>query len=104
MTPWMLYGAAAAIMTVVGFVGTFDADTPVRRILALNVTSTGVFLILVASARRASPFFADPVPHALVLTGVVVSVSAMALALALAERMAHSRDDADTPPDDEREP
>ena len=37
MTPWMLYAAAAASMTAVGLVGTFDAAHPVRRILALNV-------------------------------------------------------------------
>lgn len=94
MSPWMLYAAAAVGMTVMGFVGTFDAQHPVRRILALNVASSGVFLILVASARRSASESPDPVPHALVLTGIVVSVSATALGLSLAKRLARSE-----PPD-----
>ena len=58
-----------------------------RKILALNVMSSGVFLVLIALARPnpspAQTGTIDPVPHALVLTGLVVAVSATALALAL---------------------
>jgi multicomponent Na+:H+ antiporter subunit C len=43
---------------------------------------TGVFMVLVTSALgQGQP--ADPVPHAMVLTGIVVAVSATAFALAL---------------------
>jgi len=57
-----------------------------RKVLAVNVAGTGVFLLLVAGAQRGdSP--PDPVPHALVLTGIVVAVSATALALALIRRL-----------------
>ncbi len=104
MTPWMLYAAAAAFVIVVGLVGTFAANHPVRRIVALNVASSGVFLILVASARRASSELADPIPHALVLTGIVVSVSATALALALAKRMASADAEEGASSDDELGP
>jgi multicomponent Na+:H+ antiporter subunit C len=59
----------------------------VRKILALNVMGAGVFMVLIAIAhpgRAATQATgADPVPHALVLTGIVVAVSATALALAL---------------------
>ena len=58
-----------------------------RKILALNVSSAGVFLFLVATADRTSGPLPDPVPHAMVLTGIVVAVSATALALALACRL-----------------
>ncbi len=53
-----------------------------RKILAINVMGSGVFLVLVALATRtgATP---DAVPHAMVITGIVVAVSATALALAL---------------------
>lgn len=88
MTAWLLYAAAAAGMSAVGFVGAFVARHAVRKILSLNIASSGVFLLFVATARRSED--ADPVPHALVLTGIVVSVSATALALALARRLAES--------------
>jgi multicomponent Na+:H+ antiporter subunit C len=59
----------------------------VRKILALNVSGAGVFLFLVAAADRTSGLLPDPVPHAMVLTGIVVAVSATALSLALACRI-----------------
>jgi multicomponent Na+:H+ antiporter subunit C len=59
----------------------------IKKILALNVSSAGVFLFLVATADRTSGPLPDPVPHAMVLTGIVVAVSATALALALACRI-----------------
>ncbi|RTR34768.1 NADH-quinone oxidoreductase subunit K [Shewanella atlantica] len=54
-----------------------------RKILAVNVMSTGVFLVLVALSSRNEGILPDPVPHAMVITGIVVSVSATALALIL---------------------
>jgi len=54
-----------------------------RKILALNVMGTGVFLLLVALARRTGEAQPDSVPHAMVITGIVVAVSATALALTL---------------------
>lgn len=53
-----------------------------RKILALNIMGSGVFMILVALAKR-SGNVPDPVPHAMVITGIVVAVSATALALTL---------------------
>jgi multicomponent Na+:H+ antiporter subunit C len=43
---------------------------------------TGVFMVLVATA-VSDGRVADPVPHAMVLTGIVVAVSATAFSLAL---------------------
>jgi len=47
----------------------------------------GVFHVLVAVAYRGLDAAPDPVPQALVLTGIVVAVSATALALALGQRL-----------------
>jgi multicomponent Na+:H+ antiporter subunit C len=58
-----------------------------RKVLAVNVMSSGVFLVLVALARRAPGPAPDPVPHAMVITGIVVAVSATALAIVLIERL-----------------
>jgi multicomponent Na+:H+ antiporter subunit C len=83
----MLYASAAASVFAIGMVGAFGAEHPVRTILALNVASSGVFLALVALGGRGRAIqVVDPVPQALVLTGIVVSVSTTALALTLARR------------------
>ena len=57
----------------------------IRKILALNMMGTGVFLVLTGIARRGPGV--DPVPQALVLTGIVVTVAATAFALALTRRV-----------------
>ena len=54
-----------------------------RKIIALNIMGSGVFLILVALAKRVGGDAPDPVPHAMVITGIVVAVSATALAIVL---------------------
>ena len=58
-----------------------------RKILAINVMGSGVFLVLVALGGRTAGASPDPVPHAMVITGIVVAVSATALALALMLRV-----------------
>ncbi|RUO26323.1 Na+/H+ antiporter subunit C [Aliidiomarina minuta] len=55
-----------------------------RRILAFNIMGSGVFLIMVGLAQHDQQ--TDPVPQALVLTGIVVAVSATALALIIFRR------------------
>ncbi|MDV7395639.1 NADH-quinone oxidoreductase subunit K, partial [Arthrospira platensis SPKY1] len=45
------------------------------------------FLLFISIAERDAVDFADPVPHAMVITGIVVAVSAAAFALALARQI-----------------
>lgn len=59
-----------------------------RKILALNVMGSGVFLVLAGLAKRTAVGSPDPVPHAMVITGIVVAISATALALALMVKLA----------------
>lgn len=73
-----------------------------RKILALNVMGSGVFLVLVALARRTGAAHPDAVPHAMVITGIVVAVSATALALTLMLRVAAETGSAELH-DDQRE-
>jgi multicomponent Na+:H+ antiporter subunit C len=77
---------------VIGLVGIIACAHPLRKILALNIMGSGVFLLLVAPADRLVGRAPDPVPHAMVLTGIVVAVSATALALALARRLPSASD------------
>lgn len=73
-----------------------------RKVLALNVMGSAVFLFLVAAARRGADAPPDPVPHAMVLTGIVVALAATALALALARRI-HAQTGHTRLPEDEEE-
>jgi multicomponent Na+:H+ antiporter subunit C len=94
----MLYALSGFAVMAVALFGLFSSRELVRRVIAANLVGSGVFLFLVALARRGESGASDPVPHALVLTGIVVSVSATAVALALARRLgAVNGEDADAP-------
>ena len=58
-----------------------------RKILAINVMGSGTFLVLISLARRTATGSPDTVPQAMVITGIVIAVSATALALALMLRL-----------------
>lgn len=59
----------------------------IRKIMALNIMGSGVFLVLVGLGGPFSSPMSDPVPQAMVLTGIVVAIAATALALTLILRM-----------------
>jgi multicomponent Na+:H+ antiporter subunit C len=80
---YLLVGAA---LFAFGLRGIFVDSTPLRRIIAVNVMGNGVFLVFVTLAARVEGGRPDPVPHAMVLTGIVVAVCATAVALTLADR------------------
>jgi len=84
-----LFGLAAAILVGLGLYGVIAHPQPLRKILAFNVIGSGVFLLLGAIARRgaAAGMGGDPVPQALLITGIVVAFSATAVAVALLLRL-----------------
>lgn len=100
----LLYGLAGIALVAMGLYAALAARHVLRRLLGLNVLGSGVFMMLVALASRASDSAGrpDPVPHAMVLTGIVVAVSATALALALLRRM-HAHDGSPRLPEDRDE-
>ncbi|APX92708.1 hypothetical protein BWR19_07060 [Halomonas sp. 1513] len=75
------FALLAALLSGLALLGLFRAASLLRRILALNVLASALFLLLVTLARTEAGL--DPVPHAMVLTGIVVAVSTTATALAL---------------------
>lgn len=83
-----IYGIAAVLLFCQGLYGVITCAEALRKIIALNIMGAGVFLFFVSVALRNAAGFADPVPHAMVLTGIVVAVSATAFALGLARRLA----------------
>jgi multicomponent Na+:H+ antiporter subunit C len=82
----LVFALAGVVLMVLGAHAAILQAQVLRKIIAVNVMGVGVFLILIATAYRGITTAADPVPHALVLTGIVVAVSATALALALERR------------------
>ncbi len=87
METYQIYLTASAVLFTTGLAGVFMARHFFRRIVATKIMGAGVFLSLVSFAERDALEFADPVPHAMVITGIVVAVSAAAFALALARRI-----------------
>ena len=83
----LLYSLAGIGLFAIGLRATLLHHLLIPRLLALNVCGAGVFLIFIAVAYGGIDNMADPVPHALVLTGIVVAVSATAMALALGRRL-----------------
>jgi multicomponent Na+:H+ antiporter subunit C len=89
--PFLLAGAA---LFALGLRGVFANVAPLRRIVAINVMGNGVFLVFITLAARVAGERPDPVPHAMVLTGIVVAVCATGLALTLADR--HRQEETDS--------
>lgn len=101
MSSAMIYALAGAALFAAGVAGVILQSHLLRKILAFNVMGSGAFLVLVGLAQRGGT--PDPVPQAMVLTGIVVAVAATGLALALARRLLNltgSMRLAQTAPDD----
>ena len=89
MTGATLFGLVAAALVGVGLYGVIVNPQPLRKILAFNVIGGGVFLLFGVIARRgaAAGMGGDPVPQALLITGIVVAFSATALAVTVLLRL-----------------
>nr|MBF0222281.1 cation:proton antiporter subunit C [Desulfobulbaceae bacterium] len=86
VSPATIYGLTGLFLFVVGLGGFIFCAELLRKILAANIMASGVFLFMVTIAYGSGQLI-DPVPQAMVLTGIVVSVSSTAVALALACRV-----------------
>jgi len=97
MSEAALYGLCSAVLVGIGLYGTIVQPEPLRKILAFNILGSGTFLLFGVIARRgaAAGMGGDPVPQAMVITGLVVAFSATALAVALLLRLHGAADKAD---------
>lgn len=89
---------AAVLLFMIGLYIMLVRQNLLKKLLGLNIMETAVFAFIVTSgmvdggappllgAEAAGPY-ASALPHALVLTGIVVAVSITALALALIIRI-----------------
>ena len=85
----MLFWLVGSALTGLGVYGITVNRHPLRKLLALNLLGSGVFLLFGVIARRgaAAGLGGDPVPQALVITGIVVAFSATAIAIALLSQL-----------------
>lgn len=81
----LLYALTGLLLFFLALYGLIVRVHLVQKIIATNIMAAGVFMILIAMAARHTP--PDPVPHAMVLTGIVVAVALTAFALVLAVRI-----------------
>jgi multicomponent Na+:H+ antiporter subunit C len=94
--------AVAIILFGIGFSTLLFHRNLIKKIIGLNIMDTGVYLFLASMGyiyNKAAPILTDltaeanvadyinPIPSALVLTGIVVSVSVTAISLALSVRL-----------------
>lgn len=98
MTTLQLFLTAGVAIFAVGIAVHLLVRDLIRRIVTLNVASGGVMLVFLALAdRRPDGVAPDPVPQALVLTGIVVMAAITGLALALARRIEKTDAENETP-------
>jgi multicomponent Na+:H+ antiporter subunit C len=89
VSPTTLFGLCGAALVGIGLYGLLTDPRLLRKIISFNLVGSGVFLLFGVVARRgaAAGLGGDPVPQALVITGIVVAFSATALAVALLIRL-----------------
>jgi multicomponent Na+:H+ antiporter subunit C len=87
MDPFVLYAVCSVLLFGIALHGFLAQNHLVRKVVALNLLGSSIFLFLITVAfRNRLGDEPDPVPHAMVLTGIVVAVSITAFALALVRR------------------
>lgn len=86
MTNPEVFLAGGALLFLISLYGLIVRRHLLIKILAVNMAGSGVFTMLMAASVRSSDA-PDPVPHAMVLMGIVVTVAATVLGLALLLRV-----------------
>ena len=92
--------AVALLLFCIGFTTLLFRRNLIRKLIGMNIMDTGIYLFLASLGyiyNRKAPIIEDgvtdvsayinPVPAALVLTGIVVSVSVTAVMLSLSVRL-----------------
>lgn len=94
------YEAGAIILFGVGFVTLLVHNNLIKKIIGMNIMDTAVFLFFISKgfikgnaspiiigAQRSFADYVNPIPSALMLTGIVVAVSITAFALAMTAKI-----------------
>jgi multicomponent Na+:H+ antiporter subunit C len=84
MSSSLVFAWSGVLLFGLGLFGFIVHRHLLRRLLAFNIMGSGAFLVLVGLAQDGRGV--DPVPHAMVITGIVVAVASTALALVVFRR------------------
>jgi multicomponent Na+:H+ antiporter subunit C len=97
-----IFGLCASALVGIGVYALIVNPQPLRKIVAFNVVGNGVFVLFGAIARRGAGhgWGGDPVPQALLITGLVVAFCATALAVTLVIRLFDEAGAASVAPDE----
>lgn len=93
MSTLLIFNFAALFLFAAGLRGVLLRRSVVGQIISINVCGCGLFLWMVTLAFRGEGEAANALMHALVLTGIVVAVSASALALVIDSRLRANHDE-----------
>lgn len=93
---------AAVILLIIGAITVLTRSNLFKKLIGINIMETAVFIMFIAAGNirggtepiiskgNAGTVYINPLPSALMLTGIVVSVSVTAFALALIIRLHRS--------------
>lgn len=81
-----IYMVCSILLLAIGLLGFLLNADFIRKLLALNVMGIAIFMLLISIALIDATTI-DPVPHAMVLTGIVVAAAGTALGLNLASKI-----------------
>ena len=89
MSETTLFGLGASALVGLGLYGFIIQPEPLRKLLAFNLLGSGVFVLFGVIARRgaAAGMGGDPIPQAIVITGIIVAFAGSALAVGLLLRL-----------------
>lgn len=85
MSSHLVYVAGGVVLYALGTYGLLARRHLIHKVISANFMGSGVFLVLIGLGNRAEGG-PDPVPQAMVLTGIVVTVALTALGLAIVKR------------------
>jgi multicomponent Na+:H+ antiporter subunit C len=84
------------IIMMIGFYAVIAKTNLVKKAIGLGIFQTGIFLLYISIGRvdggtapvrvigeQSDTLYSNPLPHALILTAIVVSVSTLAVAMAI---------------------
>ncbi|TVP80487.1 NADH-quinone oxidoreductase subunit K [Thioalkalivibrio sp.] len=97
MSGALVFAWSGVLLFGLGLFGFIAHRHLLRRLLAFNIMGSGSFLVLVGLAQDGRGV--DPVPHAMVITGIVVAVASTALALVVFRRWYRASGRTDLPED-----
>jgi len=89
---------ASVVLFVIGFYTMLVHSNMIKKIIGLNIMETGIFLLFVSLGyvtggrppivdHSVDVVYVNPLPTALILTGIVVAVSVTSFALALCVKL-----------------